>query len=458
MTRRTALGILLTAALIFVEAPPTTAGPIVGRNGAVAATSNRPPATSAQGAKPLGALASRRQEVAHAAAAAGGATTYFQWLRIDPADPSILFLGGGAYCDSSNPTFGTVCQPWLLRSRNSGHTWESVRFALSEDPGLQGNTSLAPLTVNADGRHLYMGASGGISPDSMYIALLQSADGGATWQEGFPNMVEISLSPLSVRRVYGQVQWCDVIAGTCRISLEYSNDAGDSWQGMQLPPNTDGASAWPGQLIADPRHLDTAYIGRVSESSDGRWLPTSVYRSQDLGGHWTLVTTPTAKPPLRTFFVRTDPHEGKRLVGKTQDPHARSDRRYVSSDEGRTWRATTCPGDRKGTCPAFTVDNAFGNGASYAFVNNGIYVFHGGGAAERPLAIGARLPVRTIDLLDVQGGTKAGQPIYLLTKQVRGNITGTVYRSLDEGHSWQRLSNVLQALPAPAPTPTPSSD
>jgi len=45
-------------------------------------------------------------------------------------------------------------------------------------------------------------------------------------------------------------------------------------------------------------------------------------------------------------------------------------------------------------CPAFTVDNAFGAGASYTFVHDGIYRFRGAGPAEDRPVIGAHLPVR----------------------------------------------------------------
>jgi hypothetical protein len=135
------------------------------------------------------------------------------------------------------------------------------------------------------------------------------------------------------------------------------------------------------------------------------------------------------------------PNEGKTLVGQTADRQVPADRRYLSNDEGRPWTVGTCPGDWRGTCPAFTVDNAFGSGASYAFVSSGIYVFHGSGPAERALAIGSRLPVPLADILDVQAGTEYGQPVYILTTQVRGGVTGVIYRTTDQGRTWQRLAD-----------------
>ena len=149
--------------------------------------------------------------------------------------------------------------------------------------------------------------------------------------------------------------------------------------------------------------------------------------------------TPTASPPLHTFVVSTDTHEGSLLVGQAQDRGVPADRRYLSADEGRTWRVATCPGDLHGVCPAFTVDNVFGAGASYAFIDNGIYRFHGGGPALARLALSDRLPFTTTTLLAVGAGQQAGAPVYALVNAARGPLHGLLYRSTDGGHTWHRL-------------------
>jgi hypothetical protein len=100
----------------------------------------------------------------------------------------------------------------------------------------------------------------------------------------------------------------------------------------------------------------------------------------------------------------------------------------------------TCPGDAGGACPRFTVDEALGVGASYGFVRDGIYPFHGAGSAGARLSLSDRLPFHhTADLIDVAAGTHAGDPVYLLGQGVSGNVHGLLYRSSDGGKSWQRL-------------------
>ena len=112
----------------------------------------------------------------------------------------------------------------------------------------------------------------------------------------------------------------------------------------------------------------------------------------------------------------------------------------------------------RGQCPTFTVDNVFGAGAAYGFVpaspdgrvRSGVYRFHGSGVAVARLALSARLPVRVEDLLDVQAGTRAGDPIYLLSSGVQGTMHGLLWRSADGGRTWRRLLDGVRLSPSQA--------
>ncbi len=85
-----------------------------------------------------------------------------------------------------------------------------------------------------------------------------------------------------------------------------------------------------------------------------------------------------------------------------------------------------------GACPAFTVDNAFGAGTSYAVVRDGIYRFRGAGPAEDRPVIGAYLPVRVSSIVAVGSGDRAGAPVYVATGE-------RLYRTLDAGRTWAAL-------------------
>jgi photosystem II stability/assembly factor-like uncharacterized protein len=111
---------------------------------------------------------------------------------------------------------------------------------------------------------------------------------------------------------------------------------------------------------------------------------------------------------------------------------------YLSSDHGRTWRTARCPGDRHGQCPAFVLDNVFGAGHAYAFVADGIYSFDGAGHAQARLAISNHLPFKISGLLDVEGGARQGDPVYILGR-TGPHQPAKLYRSVDGGQSWQLI-------------------
>lgn len=391
--------------------------------------------------------------------------TYLAWLRVDPAAPNTLLLMGFWDCPGERGEDGVYgsgghCAPWLLRSADGGATWTDLRPALSrlatfvpspaffEDPS-QG-FGFFPAIFAPDG-HAYLSVVDSATPSSQKLSLLWSADGGAHWQAAAPELslscdfglTQAVLSPAPGARLYAL--YLGSYGTYCGV--EYSTDDGQTWHigGAWVGPVGTYARAWgavvrrlgifsPSSLVPDPRRPATLY-GNLDTLTG----PNNVARSEDAGLHWSVVVSPTVAPPLHTFKVGLDPHERGLLVGYPGGAGVPRDRIYLSANEGRTWRAATCPGVLHGACPAFTVDNVFGAGASYAFVGNGVYRFQGGGPAEVRLALSAHLPFRTADLIDVSAGARAGDPIYVLTAGRRGNLHGRMWRSTDGGQNWREL-------------------
>lgn len=309
-----------------------------------------------------------------------------------------------------------------------------------------------------DDRHVYLpSGEDGLSPDSGGSAYFVSGDSGDHWQgtwseEGYGGgTISMAISPVAPRRLYAVFSGGNH-GGSWVIR---SDTAGDQWRTESSPavaaiPSGSGSYYPWGGLVADPIRADTVYANFIDIDA-GRRRPAFVTRSDDAGLHWSLVMTPTVTPPLRTFSVSIDIHEGTALVGRGEDRTVPADRRYLSTDEGRAWRPTTCPGDLAAICPIFVVDNVFGAGASYAFTARGIYRFHGGGSAETRLAISDRLPVPLGRIVDVTAGRRFGDPIYLLA---RGGSDEALYRSDDAGRAWQRLPmGILPSMVAPGHAP-----
>ena len=136
-------------------------------------------------------------------------------------------------------------------------------------------------------------------------------------------------------------------------------------------------------------------------------------------------------------------------------PGVPADRRWTSLEHGTTWRQTLCPGDLRGTCPAYTLDNVFGPGKAYGFFADGVHAFAGAGRAGPRLALSDWLPCRGADVLDVGGGSHTGDPILPALPGVEGAANKAVGdaagpfghqpgghvvpRSADAGASWRKL-------------------
>jgi hypothetical protein len=102
------------------------------------------------------------------------------------------------------------------------------------------------------------------------------------------------------------------------------------------------------------------------------------------------------------------------------------------------------------TCPTITLTNILGNGHNYALFPDGIHAFDGTGPSGPRLALSDKLPIKPAEIEDVESGSHAGDPVYLLGNGKNGTVDGVLYRSTDGGSTWQELSVGLFPPAAPA--------
>jgi len=377
-----------------------------------------------------------------------GAPNAIQWLVVSPRDPRTLYVGR------------YDCPMVFLHSRDAGRTWRSLLDAAqicingSGGEASGGNALTGPLQIAADGRTLFLDEEYNEgSNDYLAYLLLSSADGGDHWsipdhgEDRGAGTLYAVLGPPAPRphgpqflyTEYGGIGATDYLVGYGDIT-GHSPNGGPA--GAGAPP--DSVAGAPGSCcfnapIPDARDPTTVYVNLVNNEGLPGSPPGGAVRSEH-NRPWAVVARPRARPSLRTFSVATDPHEADLLVGRTQDPSVPPDRVYLSADHGRTWRPAACPGVLRGACPAATIDNAFGAGASYAFVGDSLYRFHGAGPATARLPLSARLPVPSRAIAAVAGRTHPGDPVYLTLKGPAGAGAPVFYRTLDAGRSWQRVA------------------
>jgi len=377
-----------------------------------------------------------------------GPPNAIQWLAVSPRDPRTLYVGRYS------------CPMVFLRSRDAGRTWRSLldaaQLCVSGDqgPGAGGNTLTGPLLIAGDGLTLFLDEEYNEgSADYLAYLLLSSADGGDRWSipehgEDYGSGTHYAaLGPPSPRLhgpqfLYTMSEYHPPFTPGSWVSY---GDINASSNGTTAGGHIDlgNLAGAPGSCcfnapVPDLRDPTIVYVN-LQNNDVPDFAPGGVLRSEH-GRAWVVVARPRARPPLCTFSVATDPHEAGLLVGRTQDTSVPPDRVYLSADHGRTWRAAACPGVLRGSCPAAAIDNAFGAGASYAFVGDGLYRFHGAGPATDRLPLSARLPVPSRAIAAVTGGPRPGDPVYLTLKGPAGAGAPVFYRTLDAGRTWQRIA------------------
>jgi len=414
--------------------------------------------------------------------AALGHATVVTSLRVVPSRPRLLYTGGYGSLPVFPGTGGPACVRQLAVSADAGTSWRTLPNGqvidrrppyayLGCSPGL-------PIVAATDGVNIFKIAS---SPNcgSVYSCgsgLFHSADGGRTWSQplqklegsGYPYSSEsgLSLSLAAPGRAYAIISTTQVGGGTYHQFVARSDDGGGRWHVVaDDATRVDGQAAAAVGLFAetvpDPAAKDRVYLGLSTYEVP---LPSRWLRSEDGGRSWhrlLLPVDPGPPPPTDADFTKLpvlrlsfDPHLTGALVLDVVNVPVPADQRWVSLDHGTTWKQIACPGDLRGTCPTYTLDNVFGAGRAYGIYADGVHAFAGTGLAGPRLSLSDRLPCRGADLLDAGGGAHAGDPAYLLCQASKGQRTklsamlpvhsdttrvGTLYRSTDGGASWRKL-------------------
>jgi hypothetical protein len=370
-----------------------------------------------------------------ASRAADQSTYTLQWLQVIPQHPQTLFIGG-TIDDPSCDQDMAGCGGWALRSTDGGHTWHSLSRALTlGQQGDSGNSPYQPV-VGADGQHVLLIVYWQSSPDGSAAHLSSSADGGAHWTErtidanaesngAGAGAAQVVFSPVNPSHVYATED-----IGDGHYELGISDDWGATWNTAILGNPDDEAA--PNAVLPDPTLADTVYALAYDDSGSPEQL--SVERSQDAGNSWSSVKLPDAGSGAT---LQLDPHEPGMLELITA--HTPRGQVYLSADHGQSWRLAPCPGRLpSGSCPTAVTDNLFGAGHAYALGPGGVFRFDGAGAARNRLAISARLPIPPRGVRAVAGGMRYGDPVYLLgSATAQGALS--IYRSDDAGQRWHRL-------------------
>lgn len=193
----------------------------------------------------------------------------FSRVRIAPKDCDTVFVGGFGHYGADNPDRG------VFRTKDGGKTWSKVLYRdartgavdISIDPS---NPDVVYAALWEAWRKPWGMSSGG--PGS---GLFKSVDGGTTWAEitrapglpkdGLIGKIGVSVSPADPTRVYAIIEH-DALGG-----VYASSDAGKTWERRNDSRDLRQRAFYYTRIAADPKNKDRVYVLNVNfhRSDDG---------------------------------------------------------------------------------------------------------------------------------------------------------------------------------------------
>ena len=224
-------------------------------------------------------------------------TRHVSEIRIHPRDPDRVYVAALGHAFGPNPERG------VYRSTDGGARWERVLY-------LDEHTGAADLALDARNptilyaslwrvhRNFWELASGG--PGS---GLWRSTDGGATWTEITPNLglpatavlgkIGVAASPARDGRVWALVE-SDTAPGLYR-----SEDFGETWTLASDRQELRYRPWYYMHVFADPQDEDSVYVNNLR-----------MWKSTDAGAHFTPLPTPHGD----NHDLWIDPRDNRRMI------------------------------------------------------------------------------------------------------------------------------------------------
>ncbi|HJU18537.1 MAG TPA: glycosyl hydrolase [Stellaceae bacterium] len=235
-------------------------------------------------------------------------------IRIHPRDPDLVYVA------ALGDAFGANEERGVFRSRDGGRTWSKILYRdadsgavdLAMDPH---NPRILFAAFWQTRRNFWNLSSGG--PGS---GLFRSTDGGETWSEisrnpGLPTgplgKLGVAVSPARAGRV-----WALVETEAEQTGLYRSEDYGASWALTSSHRDLMHRPWYYTHVFADPRHAETVYVANLQ-----------LWKSTDGGRGFTEIQTPHGD----NHDLWIDPADPERMI-EGNDGGA-----CVSFNGGRTW-------------------------------------------------------------------------------------------------------------------------
>ena len=356
---------------------------------------------------------------------------YIRFL-VDPRDPDRIFVGANSWWGAG-----------LYRSTDGGQNWDKITYMRDEKKNMDlgwiafGGTSVKCIALApSDPDIIFYGTS---------MRLMKSNDGGDHWRQCYtaerPDgtwqtngvattcISRITVDPADSKRIY---------AGYADIGLLVSDNGGESWARSVSGLERHGDLA---EIVADPANTNVLWC------KDGKWQGTCyVAQSLNRGKTWKTISGPeNGLPDSVLINLLLDPSSpaASRTLYVVSLPHGV----FKSTTGGRTWKkASNGLPDAPLKVSALTMDPKHTDTLYAAVYGNtsapqgGIFRSRDAGATWEKLNAG----VVFSGVQHLCASPHDSRMLFVAARSLGeppNRQQGGIYRSTDEGRTWELVKN-----------------
>ncbi|MPZ30577.1 MAG: glycosyl hydrolase [Rhodospirillales bacterium] len=256
-------------------------------------------------------------------------------IAVAPSDRNVIYAGTGETAIRLDVSYGDG----IYKSTDAGRSWKHV--------GLRNSKFVGRLCIHPQNPDLvYAAVLGDIFGPNTERGVYRSKDGGASWERilhrnDVAGAIDLTMDPNNPRLLFASIwearrNFWNVSSGGPGSGLFRSTDGGDTWEEISTKPGLP-----TGMLGKIGVSISPARSGRVWALVEAEGDKTGLYRSDDFGMRWTMVS-PTRDLMHRPWYythVFADPGHGDTV-------YVTNLQMWKSTDGGTTFsEVTTRHGD-----------------------------------------------------------------------------------------------------------------
>ena len=207
-------------------------------------------------------------------------------ITVSASNPNIVFAGMGETTIRLDVSYGDG----IYKSDDAGRTWKHS--------GLPDSKHIGRIHIHPDNPDLvYAAVLGDIFGPHAQRGVFRSTDGGQTWQcilhrDADTGAIDLTMDPHNPRILFASLwqtrrNFWNISSGGPGCGLFRSFDGGDTWEEISLNPGLPAT----GMLGKIGVALSPARSGRLWALIEAEGDMTGLYRSDDHGARWTMVSS-----------------------------------------------------------------------------------------------------------------------------------------------------------------------